>query len=92
MRRVLVFSYGFVLVLGAGCRRETPSPPDAAAVVIARPDVPQDIPRTHICYGANNSAVELPLALACETVGGSERVPDYAPPPPRDTPRRDASR
>ncbi len=94
MRRVFDFALSstFVLVFGAGCRREAPSSPDAAAAVTARHDVPADVPRTHVCYGANGAAVELPLAVACETVGGSERVPDYAPPPPRVTPRRDAAR
>jgi hypothetical protein len=92
MRCVFVFSCGFILILGGACRREASPSPDAAAAVTARHDVPADVPRTHVCYGANGAAVELPLAVACETVGGSERVPDYAPPPRRDTPRRDASR
>ena len=88
MRRLLPLSFVVVFCALTACRREA-SPVDAS---LTHRDVPPEVARTHVCYGANNSAVELPIEVRCETVGGSERIPDYAPPPPRLITRRDASR
>jgi hypothetical protein len=59
-------------------RTDLPSPRDAAVVT--------DAPRTHICYGAGGSAVEVARELPCEALGASEARPASVPPPP--PPRR----
>lgn len=60
-------------------RSDRPAPRDAAGVT--------DASRTHICYGAGGSAVEVARELPCEALGASEARPASvpAPPPPRRT-------
>jgi uncharacterized membrane protein len=62
----------------AACARRAPLP--------AR-DAGADVAGTHVCYGAAGSAVEVPRATPCASLGASETPPATvaAPPPPRRT-------
>lgn len=60
-----------------GCSRAAPSPARDAAV-----DAPTTRATTHVCYGAAGSAVEVPRATPCESLGGSETPPATVPAPP----------
>jgi hypothetical protein len=64
----------FTLAACARGRTDLPSPRDAAVVT--------DTPRTHICYGAGGSAVEVARELPCEALGASEARPASVPAPP----------
>lgn len=64
----------FALAACTRGRTDVPSPRDAAGI--------PDLPRTHICYGAGGSAVEVRLELPCEALGASEARPATVPAPP----------
>ncbi len=64
----------FTLAACTRGRTDPPAPRDAA--------VTTDAPRTHICYGAGGSAVEVARELPCEALGASEARPASVPAPP----------
>lgn len=80
--RTLLVAAGLVAALSpTACGRSPTSPAPAAAQGqdSAAPRPLDAGPATHVCYGAGGSAVELPRATACSSVGAGDLPPANVP-------------
>lgn len=74
-----------LLALTACRRRDVAATPDAARVTAptapAAPpgQTPAATPGFHVCFGASGSAVELPFAQPCTSVGANDTPPTTVP-------------
>lgn len=67
-------AWGVAMAALVGCHRDVTPARDADAPRVAV-DAPSDSAATHVCYGAANSAVEVPVTVRCASIGASEAPP-----------------